>query len=188
MRYYLTGLLIFLTTSCTQGKNEHFSNSETKQEELSDRDIALVEQKKHTAFSDNKEKDEFLIYVIGETIYEGTAIFQITNQKGVVIHKENFPAHFLIGYGFTGDRNSVREMEEYIVERLNDFFDEQNFIYPAIRSEENFDEDYSNKEIWEDIQSDPTAIGFYYLIGEEDGRRIAYSKKNGKVVMYHNCC
>ena len=63
-----------------------------------------------------------------------------------------------------------------------------NFINPAIAADDKFEADYSDKEIWDDIKSDPTAIGFYYMLGEEDGRRIAFSKKTGKVLMYFNCC
>jgi len=198
-RYYLVGLVIFLTSFCTPGNKEQNPTTEatelneaifgnSKQKELTDRGIILVEQKKLTIFSDSKERDEFLIYVTGETIYKGTVCFQITNHKGVVIHKESFSSKFLIGYDFNGDQNSKTEMEEFIVERIKNFFDEEYFLFPAISAKDGFDEDYSDKDIWEDILSDQTAIGFYYLIGEGDGRRIAYSKKKGKVVMYHNCC
>jgi len=198
-RYIWLGLVIFLTSSCTSSKKEQNLNSEAtelneaiienpKQKEFTEIDIKLVEQKRLTIFSNSKEKDEFLIYVVGETIYEGTAFFQITNYEGVVIHNESFPSKFLIGQEFVGDRNSETEMEEFIIERVKNFFNEENFQFPAISPEENYDEDYSNKDIWEDILSDQTAVGFYYLIGDGDGRRIAYSKKNGKVVVFHNCC
>jgi hypothetical protein len=82
----------------------------------------------------------------------------------------------------------VKDSEKYIRNRIKEFFEEKNFKYPAIKQDEVLDEDYSDKEIWNDIQSDRTAIGFFYLIGEEDGRTIAYSKKTKKVVMYFNCC
>jgi hypothetical protein len=82
----------------------------------------------------------------------------------------------------------VKDTEKYMRNRVKEFFDEKNFNYPAIKQDEVFDEDYSDMEIWNDIKSDRTAIGFYYLIGEEDGRTIAYSKKTKKVVMYFNCC
>lgn len=39
------------------------------------------------------------------------------------------------------------------------------------------------KDIWKDIRSGESAVGFYYLVGEEDGRHIAYSKKLKKVVV-----
>ena len=84
--------------------------------------------------------------------------------------------------------NSTKKERKYIKDKLDKFFNEDNFHQPAIAANDSFDEDYTKKEIWDDIISDRTAIGFYYLIGEEDGRHIAYSKKLGKVVLYYNCC
>jgi hypothetical protein len=72
--------------------------------------------------------------------------------------------------------------------RIREFFKEKNFYSPAIKQDEIFNEDLSDKEIWTEIKSDSSAIGFYYLIGEEDGRKIAFSKKKNKIVMYFNCC
>ena len=83
---------------------------------------------------------------------------------------------------------SVKDQENFIKSRVLEFFDEKNFKTPAIKSDEVFDEDYSDKDIWESIKNDKHAIGFYFLIGEEDGRSIAYSKRLKKVVLYFNCC
>lgn len=198
-RFIWLGFVIFLTGSCTSSKKEQYPNSEPtelnesiienpKQKEFTEREIKLVEQKKLTIFSNSKEKDEFLIYLVGETIYGGTVFFQIKNYEGMVIHNESFPSKFLIGHEFVGNRNSQEEKEEFIIERIKNFFNEENFQFPAISAEENFDEDYSDKDIWEDILSDETAVGFYYLIGEGNGRKIAYSKNNRKVEIYHYCC
>jgi hypothetical protein len=71
---------------------------------------------------------------------------------------------------------------------LREFFGEKNFLAPAIKENENFDSDYSDKNIWFDIREDRTATGFSYSIGEEDSRKIAFSKKLKKVVLYFNCC
>ena len=76
----------------------------------------------------------------------------------------------------------------YIRKRMQHFFDDENFLIPAIKAAEEFESQYSEKAYWESIKNDPKAIGFYYLIGEEDGRSIAYSKELKKVVMYFNCC
>ena len=75
-----------------------------------------------------------------------------------------------------------------MISRIEGFFNENNFLNPAIKKDEKFDPDYSDKETWDEIQSDKAAIGFSYLLGEEDGRKIAFSKKKRIVVMYFNCC
>jgi len=46
---------------------------------------------------------------------------------------------------------------------------EKKFYSPVIKEDDIFDENLSDKEIWIVIKSDCAAIGFYYLIGEENG-------------------
>ena len=151
-------------------------------------DTILVENRLNHPFSHPIKSDEFHIYIIGSnSILEGTVIFTIKDYNGTVIYTEKFPANELLGY-HTDYHNKKDEKEDFIEKRITEFFDQENFYNPAIKENDNFDSDYSNLEIWEDIRSDSTAIGFDYLIGEEDGRRIAYSKKLKKVVMYFNCC
>jgi hypothetical protein len=104
-----------------------------------------------------------------------------------VILDEVFPSTSFLNYGLN-DSPTEKEKQEYIKSRIDKFLNEDNFRQPAIMTESAFDEDYSVKEIWDDIISDQTSIGFYYLIGEEDGRHIAYSKKSKTVVLYYNCC
>ena len=151
-------------------------------------DSILIEQRAFHDFSEVGKKDEFHICIRGKSIVEGNVIFTITSYDKRTILKEEFPSNLLLGYGFEGDIESVKDREKYMKNRIREFFEEKNFKYPAIKQDEVFNEDYSVKEIWNDIQSDRAAIGFYYLIGEEDGRSIAYSKKTKKAVMYFNCC
>lgn len=199
MTHHYFALLTLLLTSCFQGSRENIIQTKTldqlnnivenfELDDSSDNDTIKFEQRKFCFFSSNDEKDEFLITITGETVYTGTMIFQITTHHGSLILKESYPAHFLLGYAFLGDPNSLKDKEEFIIKRATEFFNENNFNNPAISPEEDFDEDYSDKEIWEDIISDKTSIGFYYLIGEGDGRRIAFSKKKKRVVLYFNCC
>jgi hypothetical protein len=115
-------------------------------------------------------------------------IFKITKSDGTELLNEEFPSYLLIDYGFEGDVNSVKDREDYLKRRIKDFFNDRNFLYPAVKQDENYDEDYSDKDIWDEIKSDHTIVGFSYLIGEEDSRKIAFSKKKKKVVMYFNCC
>ena len=93
----------------------------------------------------------------------------------------------LLDYGIKDDPTSS-ETEDYIKNRIDNFFNEDNFHQPAISKNDSYEEDYSKKDIWDDISSDETSVGFYYLIGEENGRHVAYSKKLKKVVVYFNCC
>jgi len=191
-------ILAITLTSCFKNsknsenkKNEEHSNVEIIDQNLQNgtfKDSVLIENKVMHAFSQIDNKDEFYICIKGKSILDGKMIFKITKSDGTELLNEEFPSYLLMGYGFEADTNSEKDKEDYIKKRIKDFFNEINFIYPAIKSDETFDEDYSDKEIWDEIKSDQTVIGFSYLIGEEDGRKIAFSKKKGKVVMYFNCC
>ncbi len=152
------------------------------------KDSVLVESRVEHEFSKMGKKDEFYICIRGSSIADGSVFFTIVRYDKTTILTEEFPSYLLMNYGFIGDINSVQEREKYICSRIERFFEEKNFLFPAISNEEYYNEDYSDKEIWDEIQADKTAIGFSYLIGEGDGRRIAFSKKKRKVVLYFNCC
>jgi len=138
-------------------------------------------------FSNSAEKDTFKISVLGKSIVGGQIKFEIMDAKGQWVLNETFQAYNLIGYGLQSDATDEQKVA-YIKNRIDAFFDEDNFHKPAIATDEPFDKSYSEKAIWEDIKSDHSSIGFHYLIGEEDGRNIAYSKTLKKTVIYFGCC
>ena len=149
----------------------------------------LAESKTIHKFSSSADKDTFRIKAVGSHLLTANIIFTISSSSGTLIYSVSFHAIDLINEGLPkGLGASKKDQEKYIVKRIQEFFDEKNFCQPAIKKNEAFDEDYSRKDIWMDIKSDKTAIGFNYLIGEEDNRKIAYSKKSKKVVLYFNCC
>lgn len=163
--------------------------AETESIALLTNDSILIKQSVKHQFSQTDKKDEFYICVKGESLLKGKAIFTIRNSAGIEIFREEFPSINLIGYDLPqGIGASVKDQENFIKSRVLEFFDEKNFKTPAIKLDEVFDEDYSDKDIWESIKNNKNAIGFYFLIGEEDGRSIAYSKRLKKVVLYFNCC
>lgn len=152
-----------------------------------DTEHSLIESNTYHIFSLKDKLDFFSIAIYGNSIIEGTVKFTIKDYMGNEILNEEFPAKSLLGYYLDYDA-SIKEKEDFIRKRIADFFKEENFHDPAISEDEIFDKDYSNLKIWNDIYSDRSAIGFFYLIGEEDGRMIAFSKTLKKVVMYFNCC
>jgi hypothetical protein len=152
-------------------------------------DSILIENKANHKFSQIDKNDVFYICVKGESLLKGKAVFTITNSEGIEIYREEFPSINLIGYDLPkGIDTPKKAQEDFIKKRILEFFCEKNFKTPAIKPNETFDEEYSEKDIWENIKNDKNAIGFYFLIGEEDGRNIAYSKSKKKVVLYFNCC
>jgi hypothetical protein len=142
----------------------------------------------YKVFSNPNKKDKFTISIIGESILEGEMVFKIITFDGTEILNETYPSNVLINRYIFDEKSTNKELEEYIKKRVSEFFKEGNFSIPALSIDSDFDSDYSDKKIWDDIKSDSTSIGFYYLIGLENGCKISYSKKQRKDLNYFCCC
>jgi hypothetical protein len=157
------------------------------QTEIKTIDTVLYKSETSHYFSSLESKDTFKVTVTGQSIKDGQFRFQIITKAGKLILDQNYETTMLLDYGLKANPTD-NEIEEYMRTRIDKFFNEDNFRQPAISQNDTFDPDYAEKEIWDNIISDQTSVGFYYLIGEEDGRHIAFSKKPEKVVLYYNCC
>lgn len=140
------------------------------------------------AFSHPGKKDSFSIVLTAiDSLLEGNVVFTITSHDGRQIFREEFPARQLLDYSVNYDAPRA-EIETFLRNRISTFFIEENFSNPAIDADEPFSHEYANREDWLAVKEDRDAIGFFYVLGPEDGRRIAYVSKWNKVVQYHNCC
>lgn len=137
-------------------------------------------------FSSSIKKDTFKITVTGQSIVTGQFRFQIINNAGQNLLDEVYPTSALIGYGFV--KTDSTDTASYMTNVIDGYFGDNNFYKPAIANEDKYLKDYSEKGIWDEIKSDKDAIGFRYVIGKRDGRQIAFSKKQEKVVLYFECC
>jgi hypothetical protein len=138
-------------------------------------------------FSEVHKEDLFRLTITGKAIVSGEVSFEIINSNGRILYAETFPAQYLLGYADDAE-DKPQQKESSIRKRVAEFFNSGNFTRPAIRTGEPFDADYSDKNTWENIKSNRSAIGFYYLLGEENGRRIAYCKKLKQVLVFFSCC
>jgi hypothetical protein len=196
----LTGILFLFSCGETASKKESRetpAEKEVKETEEPKESVSaakksdiLIENKVLHAFSDPSKKDEFRIAISGKSLLKGKVLFTITNSEGKNLLREEFDANYLLGYDFTGNINSKKETDAFIQKRIREFFSEDRFSTPAIEEDIVFEDQsyYIDKETWEEIKANKQAIGFYYLLGAEDGRHIAFSVKKGKVVMFYNCC
>lgn len=211
---YLSMLLIFTVISCSSNYEEEESNKVTTNTSTNinvknnSNNTNVVTQKVNTssktvntnfnkkvekrhAFSRPDKSDLFQLTLSGKDINKADINFKIISYNGKTIYNQNFKSDFLIGFG--PDPKNVKpltqkQQSDFIIKRTNEFFADSNFKKPAILNGTNLDPNYSDPKIWNTIKADKTAIGFYYLLGKEDGRYIAYDKKTNKVVMYLNCC
>jgi hypothetical protein len=158
--------------------------------EATEKSDFLIENKILHTFSDPSKKDEFRIVITGKSLLKGKVLFTITSSERKNLWKEEFNGDFLLGYDFTGNINSQKETDAFIQKRIKEFFGKDRFSTPAIEDDITFEDQsyYIDKETWEEVKANKKAVGFYYLLGSEDGKHIAFSKKKGKVVMFYNCC
>lgn len=190
-------LISTLLTSCGESTREEAKKSvetepktEAEAEKPLEKSEYLIENKVLHTFSNPAKKDEFRIVIMGESLLKGKVLFTITSAEGKNLLKEEFDADFLLGYDFTGNINSKEETDAFITKRIKTFFAEKQFSVPAIEDDVLFEDQgyYVDKETWDEIKANKQSVGFYYLLGKEDGKHVAFSKKKGRAVMYYNCC
>ncbi len=112
----------------------------------------------------------------------GNVIIRIINFNGKEIFKKTCVTEDLLGD--LASELKPRQKIDTIKVRAKHFFDESNFVKPAISSTEKYDEEQTDLKTWKDIKSDRSAIGFIYSMYYENTFGIAWSKRNHKVVQY----
>lgn len=140
-------------------------------------------------FSNDKMPDSFSIKLIGSTLLKATVYFQIFDHEQKIIYRDSFASIYLLDYSIENN-DPLTKKENYIKKRMKEFFSKENFHQPAIGKNEPFDTDYTEikKPTWDEIQADPKRNGFYYYTDGENGKKIVFSKKLKKVVIYQACC
>ena len=137
-------------------------------------------------FSDPTQPDTFRLVMEGADILEGKAHFTITNAQGKVIHDEIISAPDLeasMVYEMETPTATKIQREDFIKKRFNKFFHDEQFNTPAIAPNDVYDPAFGDEAAWNAIKKDPKSISFNYLLGKENGRRIAYSKLKKKVML-----
>lgn len=156
----------------------------------------LFESKKLHAFSDKAKQDTFILTVDdkgdGDWL-KAQVNFKIISHEGKEIYRDTFDSNFLIDYGILELADDPAKLTDqmradYIKKRLQSFFDEKNFRSPAIKPGAEFEEYHKSKELFDELKQNENSVSFFYLLGKEDGKYIAYSAKSGKAQLFYNCC
>jgi hypothetical protein len=139
-------------------------------------------------FSNTSDKDTFKLILIGDSLSNSIALFSIVSHNGKGLyedtawvsgsHEEFNDANILVPLSQSRIDSNCRE-------GVKSFFKESNFVKPVITDEDAEINNLNDSTQWEDIKTDPTAIGFVYGNGIKE-IRIAYSKKQRKVINYYN--
>ena len=149
-------------------------------------DTLKVVRKQH-AFSTPGMPDLFTLVLRGNDVLSGQADFTVTDHTGQVIFHEVLSSADLeapMVYEMTGSTPPTPAAREaYIRRRMDEFFADKNFHQPALPA--TVPRPAGNpldRATWADISRRADTIGFQYLVGKEDQRRIAYSPLKKQVV------
>lgn len=145
----------------------------------------LLQQTEKRLFSDSSQHDFFSLTVTGDSLLNASAEFEITSASGKKLYAEVFRVADMLQYA--DHMVNATQQEAYLRDRIKNFFKAELFQAPATAAL-SWDADYTPQADWQDIQSDTNVIGYEFVIHEEWARRIAYSKKRKKVVVYFSCC
>jgi hypothetical protein len=144
-----------------------------------------LEIKRTHLFSHPNKPDNFELNLSGNSLLKSNIHFTITDPQSKVIYRDSMTTADLeasMVYEMKTATPTEKQREDFIKKRLNEFFDDKNFSIPAIAPNDTFDPTFGDQKAWNAIKNDPKSISFNYLIGKENGRRIAYSKLLKKVM------
>ncbi|OUJ75435.1 hypothetical protein [Hymenobacter crusticola] len=147
-------------------------------------DTLKTVQRKHL-FSSPSTPDVFMLTLRGPNLLSGEASFTITDASGQVIFREVLTAPDLeaaMVYEMQGPSATQTEREAFVKKRIDEFFADENFQQPALAKNEKYQPGQLDRATWDDLHNRADAIGFRYLVGKEETRRIAWSPLKKQVV------
>ena len=151
------------------------------------RDTLLVVRRQHNFSNPEGPADTFQLVFRGPSMLEGVGEFTITAAGGQVIFREMLTEPDLeasLVYEMKTPTATPAEREAFVRRRLNEFFLPAHFHTPAVAKNAAFPTQLGTLEraTWNDLRQRPDAIGFEYLKGKEDRRRIAWAPLKREVI------
>lgn len=197
-KFLITASVLFFYCSCHSVNKKNISSDSTKPItaivsdifiQKADSTILFTVTALHE-FSDTATKDTFSLTFDGYTIHHGGMTFKIVDKNNKTIYYEGFGANVLFS-DENDDMPITKQRKDTIMARMKRFFNEENFIKPAIKiipKEDRLSKDSPEeyKEIWEEISLNNAAIGFTYSSCYRGfpASSIVYSRKRQQVVLY----
>ena len=129
--------------------------------------------------------DLFQLVLRGDSLLNSAATFTITAADGTVIFREALSSADLeasLVYEMTKPGATRQEREAYVRRRMDEFFAPKNFRTPALGPKDTYQPGPLDRATWDDVRGRASAVGFDYLVGKEDRRRIAWSPLKKQVV------
>lgn len=139
-------------------------------------------------FSDSLQADTFKVKITGDSPEQMQLLFTITSAAGKQLYNKHIKATELFSnYDATIDLNKKKNQVTFLKEEMDRFFDDENFLEPAITEQENPDKNVPDPEFYEELKQSQLN-GFIYRLGKENKIYIGWSTKNSQVKVYYNCC
>jgi hypothetical protein len=179
-------LLLNVLASCeieSDNKNDTEKESESKS--------TIQVSKELVSFTSKDSLDTFLF-----TLYESDdslliVVFNIINHNGKSIYRDSLNDEQLFDYEDLDQYAtlSYSKKKERLRSKLNEYFEDESFHYPAISDEDLYDPDYTDLDslMWRKIWAEES-IGFSYYTGEGNIIWITFSSELDQVIVYQYCC
>ncbi|SHI61751.1 hypothetical protein SAMN02745146_1193 [Hymenobacter daecheongensis DSM 21074] len=147
-------------------------------------DTLKVVRRRHL-FSSPTTPDVFTLALRGSSLLGGEATLTITDGSGQVIFREVLSAADLeasLVYEMKQSTATATEREAFVRKRMDEFFADKNFRTPAISPQQAYQPGTLDRAAWDELRRQPKTIGFQYLVGKEDARRVVWSPLKKQVV------
>ena len=139
-------------------------------------------------FSDSLKADTFKVQILGDKPENMHLAFSINSFEGKQIYDVDIKAAELFkNYIATIDLTKKKNQIKFLEDEVNRFFDDENFMEPAVDETDTPDENVPDKGFYEELKK-TRLNGFIYRLGKETKNYIAWSEKEGKVKIYYTCC
>jgi len=139
-------------------------------------------------FSHTLKADTFKVVLQGTSPKDMHITFTINNFDGKQIYNQIFKATELINnYKKTVDLEKEEQQLEFLKQEVSVFFEDENFLEPAVTPEEKPDQYTPDKSFYTELK-ETQLNGFKYRLGNDSKVYIAWSVKDQKVKVYYKCC
>ena len=140
------------------------------------------------SFSDSLQTDTFKVKIEGNNPKDMRLAFTIRSFEGRLIYSTGIKAADLFkNYDATINLDKKENQIKFLKEEVSRFFDEENFMEPAVTEQENPDQHVPDKAFFEELKRNQLN-GFFYRLGKEHKVYIAWSITEKKVKPYYICC
>ncbi len=189
-----TLLICIIAYSCNSrgNKNETVKNEDSAGTQVAIKPTTSLNQAQHILtsnitphfFTNHSQKDTFKLILIGDSLYNATAIFSIISYKGERIYVDTFLSSDLFNKSDIRGAG-IANIDDSIKYRVKAFFENSTAFIDTVTGGNPVDDEIQSDTVFmKEIDSDQSIIGFQYSIGVECYQCIAYSKKQHKVLVY----